>query len=66
MTKPRNAERNRKMAMGRRSSALARNELRQPSERRTVPAGVTSFAMKDVDLETQRMVAEFLARRNAR
>ena len=57
------ASENQKMAKARRSHALARNELRQPTVPRVAPAGATSAPIKASDPETARMVDEFLSRR---
>lgn len=47
----------------RRQHALARQELRGPSEPRTAPTGTTSFPIKLTDPETQRLINEALAKR---
>lgn len=59
------ASENQKKAKARRSHALARNELRQPTVPRVAAAGATSAPVKAADPETDRLVAEFLARRSA-
>lgn len=57
------ASENQKKAKARRSHALARNELRQPTVPRVAPTGPTSAPIKAGDPETERLVADFLARR---
>lgn len=57
------ASENQKRAKARRSHALARNELRQPTAPRVAPDGPTSAPIKAADPETDRLVTEFLARR---
>ena len=52
-----------KIAQAKRQSALERNEFKYPSEARVSAAGATSFSIKDVDPETSRMIADFLAKR---
>lgn len=47
----------------RREFAMARQELRGPSEPRTAPAGATSFPIKLTDPETERLINEALAKR---
>jgi hypothetical protein len=54
-----------RIARVRRDIALARAEIRGPSEPRVSPVGLTSFPIKVEDPETKRMVAEFIARREA-
>ena len=54
-----------RIAKAKRQSALERNEFRYPSEARLPAAGVTSFSIKDVDPETSRMIADFLAKRRS-
>ena len=53
-------------ARAKRSSALAREELRQPSSPRVAAPGPTSFALKARDPETDELVAAFLAGRETR
>lgn len=60
------ASENQKKAKARRSNALARNELRQPTVPRVAPAVATSAPIKAADPETDRMIAEFLSRRGGR
>lgn len=50
-------------AAARRSGALARNELREPSSPRQAAAGATSFPIKKVDAESAAAIAAFLAKR---
>lgn len=52
-----------KRAKARRSHALKRVELREPSTPRIAPAGPTSPAVKATDPDVARMIAEFEARR---
>jgi hypothetical protein len=47
-----------------RDCALARIELRGHSEARTAAVGATSFAVKERDPETERIIREALQRRN--
>ena len=54
-----------KIAQAKRQSALERNEFKYPSEARVSAVGATSFPIKDVDPETSRMIADFLAKRSA-
>ena len=49
----------------RRDHALARRDLREPSEPRETAASPTSFAVKTVDSETRRMIDAALAARTA-
>jgi len=63
MTRPRHNDRQRKIAQGRRTSALGRIELRQPTEPNRKAAGVTSLAIKEVDPATRAAIDAFLARR---
>ena len=58
--RPKEAE---KKAKARRHFALARLELRGPSEPRTAPTGATSFPVKAMDPETQRLIDEALKRK---
>lgn len=62
---PRNMKRHEshKRAKNLRAYALARNELRLPSEARQSAAGATSAPVKAVDRETADMVEAFLRRR---
>lgn len=57
------ANENQKKAKARRSHALARNEVCQPTTPRVSAAGVTSAPVKSADPEIDRLVAEFLSRR---
>ncbi len=50
-----------KRATARREGALARNELRGPSEPRQSAAGPTSHAVKSVDPSTRDAIDRFLA-----
>lgn len=57
------ANENERRAKARRDSAMARNELRQPSSPRTSAAGPTSMAIKETDPATTSMIAAFLAKK---
>ena len=52
-----------RMARAKRDKALARGEIRGPTEPRTAAAGPTSFAVKVDDPENRRLIDEALARR---
>jgi hypothetical protein len=52
-----------RMSKNRRASAMERVELRQGTEPRRSPAGVTSAPLKAEDPELRRMIDEALARR---
>ncbi len=54
---------NGKMQKARRDAALMRPELRGGTCARRAPAGPTSFPIKKSDPDTERLVAEALARR---
>jgi hypothetical protein len=54
-----------KLAKVKRQLALERHELRGPSTPHVSAAGPTSHPVKAPNVETDRMVAEFLARRGA-
>jgi hypothetical protein len=54
---------NQKRAKVRRDSALARLEFRYPSERRTAPAGVTSFSIKAEDPALRKLIDDAVAER---
>lgn len=49
-----------------REAALARPELRDPTEARVSAAGPVSMGVKPIDPNHDRMVAEFLAARGGR
>lgn len=55
-----------KNAKAKRSFALRRNELRQPSHPREAPAGPISMPIKVVDAATAAMIREFLEERGGR
>ncbi len=57
------ASENQKRAKARRIGALARNELRAPSEPRESSAGPTSFPVKKTDMATRAAIDAFLSRR---
>jgi hypothetical protein len=52
-------------ARARRQFALDRTELRRSSELRQSAVSPTSFAVKKIDIETQRLIDEALAKRGA-
>jgi hypothetical protein len=52
-----------KKTKARQAFALARNELRGPSEPREAPAGTTSFPVKKINVSDQQMIDAFLAKR---
>lgn len=55
------ARENQKRSKARREGALARNELRGPSDPRQSAAGPTSHAVKAVDPSTREAIDRFLA-----
>lgn len=63
MTNRRNACETVRHAKAKRSTALARVELGQPTAQRAPAAGVKSMAVKVQDAEIRRIVDEALARR---
>jgi hypothetical protein len=48
----------------RRDFALSRVELRGPSEEREPPAGATSFPVKKIDMELQKLIDAAIAKRS--
>ena len=64
---PRNHKANEVMriAKAKRNTALERLEFRYPSEARVSASGATSFAVKTVDDETARLIAEYVDKRGA-
>lgn len=60
---PRQVKSDPRLARLRRDTALARDELRMPTEARQTSQGVTSFAIKVGDPKTREMIDNFLARR---
>lgn len=58
-----NADKFLKQAKLKRSLALARSELRQPTEPRVSASSPTSFPVKAVDPDVTRMVEDFMRRR---
>jgi len=58
------AAENTKMAKAKRSRALGRPEMLQPSTPRVAAAGVTSMAVKADDPDTRRIINEALARKD--
>ncbi len=54
-----------KIAKAKRQSALERGEFRRPSEARVSAASQTSFAVKTLDDETSRLIAEYVEKRGA-
>lgn len=60
------AQENRLRARAARSRALNRTELRYASEPRAPAQGSTSFPVKVVDPEVQRMIDEALAKRGTK
>lgn len=57
------AHENDRRAKARREFALQRRDLREPSTPRAQAAGPISHAVKVVDPETERLVAEFMERK---
>ena len=57
------AHEHKKRTQARRMNALARLDLRQPSSPREPAFGPTSHAVKKIDMDTQRLIAEALAKR---
>lgn len=55
---------NQRRAKALRDQALARNELRQPSEPRESAAGATSFPVKKINTASAEAIARFLAVKN--
>ena len=54
-----------KIARAKRQSALERGEFKYPSEARVSAASPTSFAVKTVDDETSKLIAEYVEKRGA-
>lgn len=63
MSKSMRREQVQRRAAARRSGALARNELREPSSPREPAAGATSFPVKAVDPAVESAIAAFLAKK---
>lgn len=63
MTRHLKAHERQKRAAARRSGALARNELREPSSPRQAAEGATSFPVKARDASLDAAVEAFLAAR---
>lgn len=64
MTRRRSASETARHAKAKRSTALMRVELRQPSTPRVAAAGVTSMAVKEQDTATRKMIDDAIARRD--
>jgi hypothetical protein len=62
MPRDHSASENRKMARAKRSAALARTELRQPSVPRISAAGPTSAPIKAEDPETRKLIDDAIAK----
>jgi hypothetical protein len=58
-----NSKRSALTSKARRDFALSRLELRGPSEERQAPASVTSFPVKKIDTDLQKLIDEALAKR---
>lgn len=60
------ASENQKRARARRDSALARQELGQPTEPRTAPVGPTSMGIKVRSASDDLLIESYLAQRKSR
>ncbi len=65
MPRNHNAKEILRIAKAKRQSALERKEFAYPSEARVSATGATSFAVKTVDDETAKLIAEYVDKRGA-